>query len=367
MSFIRNRAALFYILFEVAPALLMGLLVFTFILLMAQVLRWTEFVLIHGVGLEVIAKIVLYMTISFLPALFPMSLLFAVLLAYGRMSSDSEIVAFKSLGLNMIHLSLPALLLGAMVSWLSIETSYRLAPWGNRQFEVLVAKIGSTKATVTIREGTFSEGFFKMVVYANKVDAKDGKLKDVFIYDENKKGGDPVTIIAKEGELIPEDRPGAQAMLLRLKDGDIHKKTDTHTKIKFETYDIFLTDPIHEENRKITPPSMSYSEIQEKLKTPDLKEEDKWKLETEAHKRTAIAIACFVFAALGVGLGTITNKRSAKSGGLIMCLILIVIYWVLYVAIESAARGGQVPALAVWLPNILFAMYALYSLKKAWQ
>lgn len=367
MNLLRNRAALAYIFFEIVPALVMGISVFTFILMMAQVLRWTEFVLIHGVGIDVIMRIMLYLSVSFLPALFPMSTLFAVLLAYGRLSSDSEIVAFKSLGLNMIHIALPALVLGGLVSLASIETSYNLAPWGNRQFEVLVAKIGGAKATVSIREGTFSEGFFDKVVYANKVDSKTGLLHDVFIYDENiKTGDDPLTIIAREGLLVPEERPGATAMLLRLRDGNIHRKSDTHTKIKFDTYDVLLTDPIHQENRKKTPTSMSYQEIQSKLQEPDIAKEDVWKLKSESQKRTAIALACFVFAALGVGVGTTTNRRSAKSGGLILCLILIVAYWILYVSIESAARSGQVPAALVWLPNILFGSYAIWTFKKAW-
>ena len=103
-----------------------------------------------------------------------MSLLFAVLLTYGRLSSDSEIVAFRAVGLSMGSIVVPALILGILVGALSLQTSFHLAPWGNRQFEVLFTKRGATKVGVTLKEGTFAEGFFDLVVYANKVDSKLG-------------------------------------------------------------------------------------------------------------------------------------------------------------------------------------------------
>src|SRR5690606_16316942 len=111
---------------------------FVFILLMFQVLRLTEFVLVHGVDWKASLSIMGYLTISFLPAVLPMSLLFAVLLTFSRLSSDSEIVAFKATGLHLGYLLVPALLLGIMVAAFSAHTAFFSAPWGNRQFEVMV-------------------------------------------------------------------------------------------------------------------------------------------------------------------------------------------------------------------------------------
>jgi lipopolysaccharide export system permease protein len=355
-----------YIFFELIPPFILGLLVFIFILLMFQALRLTDFVLVHGVSLTVVAKIMGYLSISFLPALLPMSLLFAVIMTYGRLSADSEIVALKACGLHMFPILLPALLLSSLVAVFSAQTSFHLAPWGNRQFELIVTKVGQTKAGVSLKEGTFSEGFFDLVIYANSVNSKNGELEKVFIYDE-RQGDIPLTIISKRGKIIQDANSPGHSALLRLNDGDIHRKGENHTKIKFDSFDIRLFDPVQEGHREKTPLSMSLEEVQEKLKAPDLTSEQRATFLTEFHKRWAIALVCPLFGLVGVGLATSTNRRNQKSGGLIVSLGVIVLYWILYVSAEGMARSEQLaPAIAIWAPNALFSLLAFVTLKRNW-
>lgn len=360
-----SRKATQYIFFEMVPSFLLGLVVFIFILLMFQTLRYTEFVLVHGGDLSTIGKIIFYISMSFLPALFPMSLLFAVLMTYGRLSADSEIVALKASGVGPWTLLLPAAILGILVSVMSAQTMFGVGPWANRQFEILISQQSQQKAGIALREGTFSEGFFDMVIYANTVDSAAGKIKKVFIYDE-RQSDVPLTIIAKEGNIVEDEKGGGNAVKLTLIDGDIHRKSETHTKIKFDTFDIRLADPIKNDIKDKSAQSLNYQEIQEKLQTE--KDPAEWrKVLTELHKRWAISSACIIFALLGVGLGTVTNRRSQKSGGLIQSLGVIVGYWILYVSGKGMARAGQAPVvLAVWLPNVLFLGFAIWSLRKSW-
>ncbi|MNT62086.1 putative permease YjgP/YjgQ family protein [compost metagenome] len=68
-----------------------------------------------------------------------------------------------------------------------------------------------------------------------------------------------------------------------------------------------------------------------------------------------------------MGLGTTTNRRAAKAGGMIMCIAVIIFYWIIYVACEGAARSGSIPApIAIWLPNVIFGAIAIWSLRKNW-
>lgn len=367
MSIFFGKKAAQYIFFEMLPSFIVGLLVFISIILMFQVLRLTEFALVHGVNMRTIGEIIGYVIISLLPALFPMALLFSVLLTYGRLSQDSEIVAMKASGLPMTTLLIPAVILALMVGTISAQMSFNIAPWGNRQFEVMFSRISDTKAGAVIKEGTFSEGFFDMVVYANKVDSDKGILKNVFIYDE-KSGDIPLTIIAKQGEIIPDpDKPGHE-VLLRLNNGEIHRQAKTHTKISFETYDVQFSAPLNVGEKKKSPQSLTLNEIETRLKEDFSKDPEMERtLRTEYHKRWAISALCLVFALIGVGLGTTTNRRAAKAGGMILCIGLIILYWVLYIAAEGAARGGSLPVtLAVWTPNVLFAGLGFEALRRNW-
>ncbi len=364
------RKAIQYLFFEMWPSFILGILVFIFILMMFQAIRYTEFVLIHGVAVQVIFHLMGYLAISFLPALFPMGLLFSVLLTYGRLSQDSEIVALKATGHSMWAILSPALIFSFVVALMSAQTSFNLAPWGNRQFELLIAQMSQSKAGAALREGTFSEGFFDLVIYANEVNPKTGEMKKVFIFDERDPES-PLTVVSREGKLIQDPlRPGHSA-LLRLQDGDIHRKTETHTKIKFNSFDIRLIDPVKEERRNKSPQSLTYAEVQTQLelkeKNPKTHAEEIINLKTEFHKRWAVCIVCIVFALMGVGLGTQTNRRDKKSGLVVSCMSVIIIYWVLYVLSEGAARNGQLmPAIALWTPNVLFFIASIFFLRKIW-
>jgi lipopolysaccharide export system permease protein len=363
----RFRLGLRYVLGEMIPPFFLGVIVFVFILLMFQVLRLTEFVLIHGVKLSVMIEMMTYLSTSFLPVLFPMSLLFTVILTYGRLSADSEIVAFKASGLNMWHILTPALILSILVAILSLQMAFYIAPWGNRQFEVLFTKVGSSKPTASIREGIFSEGFFNMVVYANKVDSKRNILSQVFIFDE-RNAATPTTVIAKEGRLLFDAKNPGHNAALRLEDGSIHRTSEgRHTKIDFSSYDIYLSDPVAENFRDKSPPSLSLEELKQKLMDPKLEPQQHRIFRTEFHRRFAISTACLLFALIGVGLGTSTNRRAARSGGMVLSLILIVLYWILYIVGENLAKSGALsPWFGMWMANIIFALAAVFTLKRAW-
>jgi lipopolysaccharide export system permease protein len=362
---IRGWKAIQYIFFEMLPSFLMGVLIFVLIILMFQVLRLTEFALVHGVALQTILEIIMYICISMLPVLFPMSLLFSVILTYGRLSQDSEIVAFRASGISMKILVIPAFILALIVAVISAQTSFEIAPWGNRQFELLYSQLANTKAAANITAGTFSEGFFDKVIYANEVDSDKGILKNIFIYDE-KNPDSPLTIIAKTGMIIPDSEFPGHSVMLRLNQGDIHRSNETHTKIHFEAYDIHLVDPIKWEVREKSPQSLTLKDLNRDLATSQ-NPEQKRTLGTELSKRWAISVLCLVFALIGVGLGTEINRRSQKTGGLIMSIAVIVIYWVLYILAEGMARNGQVPVhLAIWAPNFIFGCFTAWRLKKVW-
>lgn len=363
----RGLQAIRYIFFETLPAFLMGVLIFVAILLMFQALRLTEFILVHGVGVRTVAELMLYLSVSFLPVILPMSLLFSVLLTYSRLSNDSEIVAFKSLGLSMAQLTVPAVVLALAATLMSAQTSFYLGPWGNRRFEVLMNELGQQKVGATIKDGVFSEGFFDLVVYANKVDSKAGLLTDVFIYDERDPKA-PLTIIAKEGHLIREKTPAGLSAFLRLTEGNIHRTQQaTYTKVDFGSYDINLFDPHSFAEKKKSPPSMTLDELSQELRRPDLSSKDSRKLQVEYHRRWSLSLACLIFALLGVGLGTVTNRRAARGGGFVICLVALISYWILYVSAEGMARSGTLPAsVGLWLVNAIFLAAAVKSLQKSW-
>jgi lipopolysaccharide export system permease protein len=350
------------------PAFVLGNIVFVFILLMFQVLRLSEFIIVHGVQVGMVLQLITYMTVSFLPAVVPISLLFSILLTFGQLSNDSEIVAMKAIGYHLGHLLAPAVVLSTMVAILSAYISFYGAPWGNRGFEVLFQKLANTKAAATIQQGVFTDGFFDLVLYADEVDSKNGKLKKVFIYDE-RDNEMPITVIAQEGYVVESDPQfRGKGVTLKLVSGNIHSSGDkNYTKIDFQSYGINLINTATDQVREKSPPSLTYDDLKTSMNDPSKSIEDKRIVEAEYHKRWAIAAACILFGVLGVGAGTSTNRRAARASGLVVSLVIMVAYWVIYISGESMARNGTLPAwLAMWIANILFGFASIWTVKKAW-
>ncbi len=306
-----------------------------------------------------------YLSISFLPAILPMSLIFAIVLSYNRLSGDSEIIAFKSLGLSMWPLIAPGLTLGLVVSIVSGYTSFKVGPWGNRQFEVLITDIGNSKIMSSIGEGTFSS-FFNLVVYANKINKESEELENVFIYDERDENS-PTTIISEKGKVVSEKSFNSYKAFVRLSNGDIHKIADEgHTKIHFDTYDLQIVEPTHKKIRDKSINSLTYSDLKKLLK--ETKDEMKWRqYNYEWHKRFALSFACILFVLIGIGLGSRTNNRSGKSGGGVISVGVIVVYWVLFIVGNSLLKTPAVPTwVAAWLPGFILLPAGLILLRKNW-
>lgn len=346
------------------PVFLLGVAAFLGILLLTQSFRLTEYVIIHGAKLSAILHIFAYLGISFLPIIFPMSTLFSILMTYGRLSNDSEIVAFKSLGLNMFHLSVPAFLLACLATILALQTSFFIGPWGNRQMEILIHRIAESKPSLSLKQGVFSEGYFDLVVYANKIKSKDGLLEQIFIFDERQ--AEPTTIIADQGKLINDDKMHGQKAYLKLFNGSIHKNNESfYTKIDFESYDFALFDPINFTKKSKSPLSYSMTELIEAQDNSKLTKKFRHVLYVEFHKRWAIGIACLIFAFLAVTLGTRANHRSGRSNGFVTSILIVILYWITHAVFESLGKSAVLPVeVALWTPNVIFLGAGVYLFKR---
>ena len=172
-----------------------------------------------------------------------------------------------------------------------------------------------------------------------------------------------MTIIAPKGQIIPDLENPGHSVQLRMFNGQIHKRGQTNTVVNFESYDVFLNDPIRTEERKKSPPSLSLSELDQRRTSLELTAAEKNIFDMEYHKRSALSFACLIFGLVGVAFGIQTNRRSGKASGFIISVGFIILYWMIYLAFESTARSGHLPNwISAWSTNAVFFMFAVYNL-----
>src|SRR3989338_1742132 len=105
-----------YIMNELLTAFALSLAVFTFVLVMGNIVKLAEMVITKGVDLVYVVKLFGYLTPYLLSFSVPMSILTATLLCFGRLSSDNEITAMRASGVSLYKMSFPVIMIGLALS-----------------------------------------------------------------------------------------------------------------------------------------------------------------------------------------------------------------------------------------------------------
>jgi lipopolysaccharide export system permease protein len=361
-----KKTTTLYILKEILPIFFIGLMTFTIILLMDKILRLIELVVNRGGSLSSILMLFLFISPSFLILTIPVSVLLGTLLTFGRLSSDSEITAFKASGVSLYQLFFPISVFAFATFLLSSFLVFYGLPWGNRGFKATLYRLVQSKADIEIKERVFNDAFSGLVVYVDRVPLQGNHMEGILIYDQREKGKSN-TILAKEGFIV--NNPESQEIILRLRYGDIHRfEPEAHTfqKITFDTYDLKLelAKTFAAIEKKLKDWEMSIDDIRKKMEEIKRTGGNTTLYEIELHKRYAIPFTCIVFALIGVPLG-IQPHRSGRSYGFILSIFILIAYYVSLTASEILAARKIIPAFSAgWAPNLLFSGLGIYLLVK---
>lgn len=344
-----------------------NLVFFTFIFLMAEMLKITDLIVNYGVGMIVIVTMLVYSTPYFLVYVIPMSVMMAVLLTFMRMSGDNEIIALKTGGVSIYRLLPPVILFCLAGCLLTAFMAVYGQPWGRLAVKKLTFKIVSSHLDVGLKERTFNDSFKDVMFYVNEIDSKTRTLIDVFIEDKRAKNV-ASTVVAPKGRLFSE--PDGLVYHLRLYDGIINQ-ADIASKsahsIKFQTYDIRLdlkknikTARLRGKSRK----EMSLDELLNYLRDAPSKNERYYKALMELHKKFSISIACLTLGLLAVSLG-IQSRSSKTSYGLVLGLAFFLIYYLLLsFGLVFGETGAYPPVIGMWVPNYVIGGLGLYFLTR---
>src|SRR5260370_2066104 len=115
-----------YVAREVLGPFVPGVGLLTFALVTGRLLKLTEMVVNHGVTLRDVLSLMGFIMPAFLELTFPMAVLLGVLIGFGRMSGDRELIAARACGVSLYRLPVPLLIGAPLVGALS--TRFPLPP-----------------------------------------------------------------------------------------------------------------------------------------------------------------------------------------------------------------------------------------------
>lgn len=391
-----------YIFREAASYFFIALSAFTAVLLTIRMLRFATLIVDKGVEFSQIGLVFLAIIPTFLEIAIPLSALLGVMLAYARLSGDSEIVVLRASGISLYQLVVPTFLFGLCSLIFAFSVSFFLKPKGYQLLSDTLFDIARSKTTSGLEEGVFNR-LNVITLYADKIEDASGKLTKILL-DDRRDSSSRRIVLASSG-VISSDLAN-KSISIALYDGEIHEKiAGKYTKTDFATNTIRLDasqllNPGANENTKSTN-ELSVFQLKEAIdyykqvsaiaETTDpvlaenlpqphpdwlvpekiSKRESKRRLsraEIELGSRYSLPFASLLLAILALPLG-IHPSRAQQTWGVGLSAAtgmgVFVVYYGLFSVGIVLAQSGAVPGyLALWLPNISVLAVAIFFIRR---
>ena len=354
-----------YIFREVCKAFLFGICAFSAVFIGSGTLfKIAKYITDYGASLSAVVKVFVFGLPNVIMWTFPMSMLLATLLTFGRLSSSSEITAMKSCGIGFFRIAMPAILLGFLVSIVAILFNEHVVPWANTAYRnVVYYEIqgnSGAKSQDHIILKDIKDGQIQRLLYARRYDADSQSLQSITLQEFDGAGKVSHVENAEYAEFTGKEWVMHNGMLYDISDGE-----SEHT-LRFNTQVL----PISASPRQIVreqkdPEELTMKELKAQIRIMKTQYVDTNKLETELYQRITVPMASLIFALVGVPLG-LQPTRNSSSAGFAMSVIIIFFYYALMTMANAIGRSGALsPMLAVWIPNIVGLIAGLFLIRKA--
>jgi lipopolysaccharide export system permease protein len=360
-----NRLLYRYIAKEILVPFILGLAAFNGILFVGRLLNLASLMVASQIPIWTMLQMLAHLLPTFCLITIPMSFFLAVLLAFGRLSSDSEITAMKASGISLTQLLPPVIGIAALSATLTLLITLYILPNSSRSFKGLLREAIQQGASMAIRERVFNDQIAGVVLYCSQYNNQQHTMRGILIQDE-RNAKEPLTIFASTGSVTPD--PDGSAMVVALTGGSIHglKGTADYRLISFDRYTMTIPiaqrgGPGHDEQ------DMTISELVSNLQAGQGSTKLQRDMQIELHKRLSFPVACFIFAFIGMALG-IQNQRTGKGSGFTVSLIVFVAYFVVFSIGKNLGQKGVLhPGIGIWLPNVLFLAFGMLLFRQTAQ
>lgn len=354
-----------YILKELLGPFFFGICVFASILVgTGPLFRIAQYISQYGATLWTCAKLLMYSLPGIIALTFPMAMLLASLMAFGRLSSSSEIVAMKCGGLSFFRLATPVFIAAFGVSAFSMVFNEVMVPRANAaysyivHYEIMKNTRPKSQEHVVIKD--IAGGKLQRLTYGRRFDEDLSLMQGITIQEYEQ---DVLVRIENAEKAVWKD--GGWTML----NGIIYDMTEdgrVERTMRFKEQAMPVEKAPAEISRdQKRPEEMTIRELKQHIQILKREQVRTGTFEVELHQRVAVPFACLVFSMIGVPLG-IQRQRSSSSIGLGISVIVIFVYYAIMSMAMALGQGGTLPALvAVWIPNVLGILAGTFFIYRA--
>ncbi|MDI6804506.1 MAG: LptF/LptG family permease [Bacteroidota bacterium] len=395
-----------------------------FIFLLQFIMKYVDDLVGKGLNTFVITELIVLNLAWMVVLAIPMSVLVAVLMAFGGLSSQNEITAMKASGVSLYRMMLPVLLASMFITYLAIEFNNKILPEANHKAKTLMIDIRKKKPTLTLNAGMFSQEVSGYSILVRKTFENSNDLEGITIYDYTNPAATVVITAAKGAISFTQD---FRKLIMDLQNGEIHQKDadeeNQYRRLRFVKHRILMNtegfslersadgtfqrgdrelsaqamsqivdslkvlneilthetslstiksfnkvfegqkikiDSIQKINVAFNEARFQLGNIENQLSIINYNRDRMDEYLVEIYKKYSIPFACIVFVLIGAPLGII-SRRGGFGIAATLSLGFFVLYWSSLIGGEKLADRNLIsPWFGMWAANIILGVFGIY-------
>lgn len=345
-----------YILRQIAAPALLALTAIAVVGVASEIRERSDILPVTILTVSDVSRLAVFFLPTLVSYLVPITYMLGILLAFGKLAQENEIVAMKAAGIPLKRVILPVALVGAVLSAFCFVVQDRIQPWAVGKVTDLIYSELPLRLTLDVLPTGVMQDYAGWRVYIGERDRQTSTFKNIIILKPEEGGrasayyadsaqfqkdGGKSILVMTNVHLIP---PGESGYIPRL-------KTDS---MRLVLPEILPRKP------PATPRDLSLDQLwasernlrAEIERNPtELRKEDLQRLRREIVDRLSMPFACLAVTLAAAPLGA-RASRSGRSYAFAVGALLTLLYYVLQMGGASAGLGSlKIGIFWGWLPN----------------
>lgn len=376
------------IFFELVKVFALALLGITGIIVMAGIVAEATQ---RGLTPAQILMVIPLLVPSFLPYTVPATTLFATCIVYGRLAHDNEILALKSAGVHIRYVIWPGIVIGLLMSTLTMALYYHAIPFSHRLLRTKVMNdVEDFLYAQLKKDHQIKQQGLNYVMFVQHVQGR--RLLPAIFRHYNEQGQCDITAWSREAELHV-DLPNKQ-VVVHMRHGEVFGNDIDKGHAFFEDKEWRVDLPSFIEKHIPRPSDLVWPELMAKRhalttdiqsKSQELVQKSQIRITTpdhpkviehlgytvkqlvlqlnginaEIHMRPALSFGCLFFVLVGCAVGIWFGRSDYLSAFITCFLPIVIVYYPVLLCFTNLAKDGRLPpGPALWAANGVLALAA---------
>ena len=350
-----------YLIGAILPYFIFSWLLLSVILFVQQASRFADIFFSANIPANLVWQLTLALVPNVIAFTCPMAVLVGVIIGLSKMQGDNELVVIRAAGVGHVHITLPILIVGIVLSIFAFVINLYGVPLAARVVRQVAMQTAIYKLESPIEPGVFNTEVAGYTMYVRDGDIYDGRWKNIFVHHEDEKTGTVRLITSSNGRI---DSSGELSELVL--------ENAVATTFNSTSQERFVSEHIGEirfaiQTRRgeliqklsaaeLSPEELGLAQLSEYAGRKDGRER------TEAQilwqRRIVLSITPLIFSLLGTAL-VLRFSRSGRGFGIALALVCLIGYYLLTFLGEQLARTDKISVFKASLIPIVVSCFAI--------